>query len=186
MSVVDIRNPMYRRHIRPIAVSRNVAIEPEAATEPKVVECVAVSEASVDPVNISPVDCAEEVVAEATPAYFADIPVPVAPNVSERIVLNISDQEESVQKVVEEDAVVEDAAEAVQEEPILVETDSAETEISAEPAVPVIHYFYCRKADGTLVTYKKNTATKTYKTEVPAFRKYLANQGIEILSEEIK
>ena len=53
------------------------------------------------------------------------------------------------------------------------------------PVVPKVHYFYCNK-EGKEVVYERNTTTKSYESEVVAFRKYLAKQGIVINKEEIK
>ena len=62
---------------------------------------------------------------------------------------------------------------------------------AAVAAVPVeegpkVHYFYCKKADGEEVTYRKKTTTKTYEAEVPILRKKLEAEGTVILKEEIK
>ena len=48
------------------------------------------------------------------------------------------------------------------------------------------HYFNCLTAEGKKITYKRNTASKSYKAELPAFRRYLEKQNIKILKEEIK
>ncbi|MCM1322872.1 MAG: hypothetical protein NC218_01665 [Acetobacter sp.] len=48
------------------------------------------------------------------------------------------------------------------------------------------HYFNCQKPDGSMVTYKRSTQSKSYQSEIVAFRKYLAKQNIAILTEEIK
>ena len=58
-----------------------------------------------------------------------------------------------------------------------------ETPISSAPQ---IHYFNCLTAEGKKIIYKRNTTSKSYKAELPAFRRYLEKQNIKILKEEIK
>ena len=239
MSIVDIRNPMYRRHMRPISVAKNPVIEAQHTynldeAKPIVVEAVpapefvaapthfeepvvpqviepigeAAFESAEAPAEEEPVVVlveepeAEEASApvEETPNYFADIPVPQAPRVAfdleqpaEKEQEVLAEEEPPVDTVTEE-APIEPEVESVPEDTVtigevvddLITEDLVEQQAPVEEVVPATHYFYCRKADGTEVTYKKNTAAKSYQAEVPAFRRYLANQGTEILSEEIK
>lgn len=53
-------------------------------------------------------------------------------------------------------------------------------------AEPKVHYFECITAEGKSVTYRRNTECKSYKADLPAFRRYLDKQGIRIIKEEIK
>lgn len=73
----------------------------------------------------------------------------------------------------------------ITEAPAASEDVSPEQPIEQKEVAPT-HYFYCKKPDGTEVTYTRNTAAKTYKAEVVFFRRHLAAQGIEIINEEIK
>lgn len=59
-------------------------------------------------------------------------------------------------------------------------------EIPVAPVGPTTHYFYCQKADGTKVTYKRNMQSKSYIAEIASFRKSLEAQGTVIISEEQK
>ena len=73
----------------------------------------------------------------------------------------------------------------ITEAPAATEDVSSEQTVEQKEVAPT-HYFYCKKPDGTEVTYTRNTAAKTYKAEVVFFRRHLAAQGIEIINEEIK
>lgn len=67
-----------------------------------------------------------------------------------------------------------------------VTTQAIEDSEPAGSTEPTTHYFYCKKPDGTKVTYKRSLASKGYAAEVAALKKNCEEQGIVIVSEEKK
>lgn len=74
-------------------------------------------------------------------------------------------------------------------------TESAEkpestiAETASTPAATsaiTYHYFYCKSKDGRDITYRRNTASKTYNDEVAALKRSFAARGMTLVKEEIK
>lgn len=150
---------------------------------------------TVEPISESVSDVTDEStqepISEPLQEPTTEYPVPVeTPTVEEGVVEDVVPQKE-----LPTEPIIEKAPEAEKPfQPIelssktILEKAEVPTVLvpDSKPEQPAIHYFYCKKPDGTEATYTRNTAAKTYKSEVIFFRRHLASQGIEILREEIK
>lgn len=194
--MIDIRNPFNNKPRRATEVVTCHSVSPKP-------QAVAIEVVPDEPIVV------EQPVAKEVEKSVLDIPTAPVYNVERPQVDRVFDKTEEVESVTIDEEVPsvaeiipeeqENPAEEVNDEEPIEQTtnyspavEGSQVEVSEESApvedvvAPQIHYFYCKKPDGTEVTYKKSTATKSYATEVPAFRKYLANQGIIINREEIK